>query len=169
MKHCKRNAVYNTKAMEMAMRAYMNMFSSGWRNRFFRSHSRTSSSDSKSPERLRSARQYSFGVSDRWNALTSINTRETLPEVDDSRQLCHSPFPCVARVRHLDERDVQVVRFAVDVFQFLKHQRAVGVIRFVCQNKTLKDYVQPNRAEAAYRNKRPRTRSPRGVCPAFSC
>lgn len=49
LKHCSRNAVYMMKAIDSAIRAYMNMFSSGCLNRFFRSQSRTSSSDSKSP------------------------------------------------------------------------------------------------------------------------
>lgn len=50
LKHCSKNAVYSTNAIDMAINAYIKMFSSGWRKRFFRNHSRTSSSDSKSPE-----------------------------------------------------------------------------------------------------------------------
>lgn len=49
LKHCSKNAVYNTNATDIAIKAYMNILSSGWRKRFFRNHSRTSSSDSKSP------------------------------------------------------------------------------------------------------------------------
>lgn len=49
LKHCSRNAVYSTNAIDIAIKAYIKMFNSGWRKRFFRSHSRTSSSDNKSP------------------------------------------------------------------------------------------------------------------------
>lgn len=49
LKHCSKNAVYNTNATDMAIRAYMNMLSSGCRKRFFRNHSSTSFSESKSP------------------------------------------------------------------------------------------------------------------------
>lgn len=41
-----------TKAMEIAIMAYMKMFSSGCRKRFFLSHSSTSDSDSISPAKL---------------------------------------------------------------------------------------------------------------------
>lgn len=42
--------MYITKATARAMSAYINIFSSGCLNLFFRSHSKTSSSDISSPE-----------------------------------------------------------------------------------------------------------------------
>lgn len=51
LKHCSKNAVYITNAIEIAINAYMNMFSSGCLNLFFLSHSSTSSSDMRSPKK----------------------------------------------------------------------------------------------------------------------
>lgn len=49
LKHCSRNAVYRINAIDIAIRAYMKIFSSGDLNRFLRSHSSTSSSIIRSP------------------------------------------------------------------------------------------------------------------------
>ncbi|KZC09823.1 hypothetical protein WN55_00469, partial [Dufourea novaeangliae] len=68
--------------------------------------------------------------------LTSINTGESLAEIDNGRKLSDAPFSGVSRVGHLDERDVQVVRLAVDVLQLLVHFLALFVIVYL-QKKTL--------------------------------
>lgn len=49
LKHCNKNAVYKTNAIDKAINAYMNILSSGCLNLFFRSHSSTSSSFMRSP------------------------------------------------------------------------------------------------------------------------
>lgn len=49
LKHCSKNAVYKTNAIDKAINAYMNILSSGCLNLFFRSHSSTSSSFMRSP------------------------------------------------------------------------------------------------------------------------
>lgn len=49
LKHCNKNAVYKTNAIDKAINAYMNILSSGCLNLFLRSHSSTSSSFMRSP------------------------------------------------------------------------------------------------------------------------
>lgn len=51
--------------------------------------------------------------------VASEDARETPPEIHDSRQVSDAPFPRVTRIGHLDERYVEVVRFAVDPLEFL--------------------------------------------------
>lgn len=57
-----------------------------------------------------------------------VDAGEPLAEVHDGRQLGDAPLPGVPRVSHLDERDVQVVGFAVDQLEPLQHGVAFRVI-----------------------------------------
>lgn len=57
-----------------------------------------------------------------------VDAGEPLAEVHDGRQLGDAPLPGVPRVSHLDERDVQVVGFAVNQFEPLQHGVAFRVI-----------------------------------------
>ena len=48
--------------------------------------------------------------------IPTVNGRETAPEVDHGREFGHAVLSSVAHVSDLDERDVQVVCFSVNVF-----------------------------------------------------
>ena len=64
--------------------------------------------------------------------ISAIDGRETASEVDDGREFVDAVFACVTRVTDLDEGDVQVIRFRVDVFQFLQHFLAFWAVVLVC-------------------------------------
>ena len=64
--------------------------------------------------------------------ITSINGWKATPEVDHSGKLSDAVLASVARVTNLDECDVQVVRFGINVFQFLQHLLALRAIVLIC-------------------------------------
>ena len=74
--------------------------------------------------------------------VAPVNAWEPPAEVDDGRKLRHAPLPGVARVRHLHERDVEIVGFAVDVFQLVHYHLALFEFRFVWNASTSFSVIQ---------------------------
>lgn len=130
-------------ATDIAINAYMKIFNSGCRKRFFLSHSSTSSSERRSP------RKYKIHVTAiklGWHrmachSLTSVNTGETPTEIDNCRQFGDTPFTGIASISHFHKCYVQIVRFAIDIFQFFQHGYAVRMVSLICNRRNFSEIV----------------------------
>lgn len=63
--------------------------------------------------------------------ISAIDGREPASEVDDGGEFVDAVLAGVAGVADLDEGDVQVIRFRVDVLQLVQHFLALGAIVLV--------------------------------------
>ena len=100
--------------------------------------------------------------------IAAVDGRETAPEVDHGRELGHAVLSSIARVPNLDERDVQVVRLGVNVFQLLKNFLTFGAVVFICNEvRIVLIYRALSRSCVSTYKSRPRqTRSRPAACPA---
>lgn len=132
-------------ATDIAINAYMKIFNSGCRKRFFLSHSSTSSSERRSPRKNTKCR-LNLAPNGRRRFLTSVNTGKTSAEIDNCWQFGDTPFTCITSISHFHKCYVQIVRFAIDIFQFFQHGYTVRMVSLICNPK--------NNSEIFYRHKK---------------
>lgn len=106
----------------------MNIFNSGWRKRFLRNHSKTSSSDRRSPKKKKQkkiefcikASIITFYYASKGYGLASINARESSSKVDHSWQFGNTPFLGITGIGHFNKCYIQIISFTIDIFQFFQ-------------------------------------------------
>lgn len=100
LKHCIRNAVYVMNATPIANKAYIKMFNSGWRKRFFLSHSRTSFSDLRSPRNMLGKRRRKYTIEGRWVTphLRAYRASAILTKVMSKLSVSLSMFSSFSRI-----------------------------------------------------------------------
>ena len=97
--------------------------------------------------------------------VAAVDGRETATEIDHGRELGDAVFSSVSRVSDFDESYVQIVRFGVNVLQFLQHLLALGAVVLVFVLREKKDSAQLVNANTvekimcfAYKSRRRRIR-----------